>query len=75
MNENVYTRDEEEGLIRALRAGRPAVCPRCDLHLVRRDVPPRPEVAYVRHRLWLSCPGCGRSFVVDRRRVTAPDQT
>lgn len=44
---------------------RPA-CPRCGAAMTLREVPPREEVAYVRDRLWLSCPSCGRNAVVDR---------
>ena len=43
------------------------VCPRCGSPLDRRPIPPRPDVSYVRTRLWVVCPGCHRSAVVDRR--------
>lgn len=64
-----YTREEERELMRAVHAGRDPACPRCDVPLDRREVPPRPEVSYVRRRLWLVCPECGRSAVVDRKSV------
>ena len=32
-----------------------------------RLVPPRSDVAYVRDRVWLACPACGRTLVIDRR--------
>lgn len=64
-----YTPKEEDGIVDALRAGRPPSCPRCEAPMEQRDVPPREGVAYVRHRLWLTCAGCRRSFVVDRRRL------
>lgn len=64
-----YTPEEEGRIVEALRSGDPPDCPRCGDRLEPRDVPPRPEVAYVRDRLWLACPGCRRGFVVDRRRL------
>lgn len=60
------TLDAEEGTFRDRE--RPA-CPRCGEPMTLRRVPPRDEVAYVRDRLWLSCPSCGRNAVVDRRAL------
>lgn len=62
-----YTREEERELARTVRGGRDPDCPRCQAPLDRREVPPRPEVSYVRRRLWLVCPECRRSAVVDRK--------
>jgi hypothetical protein len=64
-----YTRDEEERLLASLREGSPPECPRCGRRLVEEAVPPRPELPYVRDRVWLVCSGCRRSIVIDRRRL------
>ena len=42
-------------------------CPVCDVALDRRSVPPRRDVSYVRERLWVSCPRCHRTTVLDQR--------
>lgn len=44
----------------------PLLCPHCGSPLDRREVQPRPDVAYVRERIWLLCGRCGRSGVIDR---------
>jgi len=44
----------------------PLPCPHCGSPLDRREVQPRPDVAYVRERIWLLCGRCGRSGVIDR---------
>ena len=62
-----FTHAEERALAAVVRSDRPAECPRCAILLDARAVPPRPDVSYVRDRVWLVCPGCGRSAVVDRR--------
>ena len=69
-----YTPEERHALERSVARGGRA-CPRCGAALEVRDVPPRPEVAYVRDRVWLLCGGCGGSAVLDRRRIdrTAPN--
>ena len=64
-----YTREEEERLLEGLRAGRVALCPRCGHRLVDQRVPPQDGVPYVRDRVWLTCEGCHRSLVLDRRRI------
>lgn len=61
--------DEKRELARRLAGEESAECPRCGAPLERRSVPPRPEVAYVRDRIWLVCGGCGASGVLDRREV------
>lgn len=55
---------------RALREGRPLECPDCDVPLDRRPVPPRRDVSYVRDRVWLVCPRCASTVVLDRRGPT-----
>lgn len=69
MRPSNYTAEEEGRIVEALRSGEVPVCPRCDAPMEARDVPPRPGVAYVRHRLWLVCAECRRSYVVDRKRL------
>ena len=63
-----YTTAERHALEHTLAHGGRA-CPRCAGALELRDVPPRPEVSYVRDRVWLVCGGCGASAVIDRRRI------
>lgn len=71
-----YDRAEVEALVVQLRRMRgedapdaedAPTCPRCGAAMTIREVFPREEVAYVRHRLWLTCPSCRRNAVVDRR--------
>lgn len=52
---------------RAFHTGGDVLCPRCDVTMDRREIPPRSDVSYVRDRVWLSCPSCHGSLVVDRR--------
>lgn len=42
-------------------------CPACDTPMVVRPVRPPAAVPYVRGRLRVHCPGCGRSGAIDRR--------
>jgi len=42
-------------------------CPVCGDLMLTRPVEPRPEVPYVRRRIHVHCPGCGRSGAIDRR--------
>lgn len=65
-----FTSEEKGVLARLLAAGEESPpCPRCGTPLERRNVPPRPEVSYVRHRIWLLCAGCGAEGVLERRSV------
>jgi len=64
-----YSRDEEREVVRGLREGQAPACPRCGSLMQVQEVLPREEVPYVRTRIWLTCPGCRRSLVLDRRRV------
>jgi len=61
-----YTEEQRRGLARAVQVGERPPCPACGAVLDRRDVPPRPDVSYVRDRVWLSCAACQRTVVVDR---------
>jgi uncharacterized protein (DUF983 family) len=69
MTPSNYTREEEERVLEALRGGVEITCPRCGGKLASQHVPPKPELPYVRDRIWLICDGCHRSVVFDRRRV------
>lgn len=62
-----FTHDEIGELTRGLLAGERLPCPRCGVALDRWPVPPRPDVSYVRDRVWLVCPRCHRTAVLDRR--------
>lgn len=65
-----YDRNEKAEILAALRRdGEGPACPACGTTLVRRAVPPKDEVAYVRERVWLLCPSCRRSAVFDRSEV------
>ena len=64
-----FNADERHALERAFREGQDLDCPRCTVALDRRPVPPRREVSYVRDRLWLVCPSCHRTVVLDRREA------
>lgn len=60
--------DDQRALRFAFREGVALVCPSCDVALDARPVPPRSDVSYVRDRLWVTCPSCHRSVVLDRRQ-------
>ena len=62
-----FTRDQLATLGESVRAGRHPSCPACGASLDERSVPPREDVSYVRDRVWLVCPSCHRSAVLDRR--------
>ena len=64
---HAFTHPEIQSLIRAFAGGGAMSCPRCQGPLDRREVAPRPDVSYVRHRVWISCPRCGAAKVLDRR--------
>lgn len=63
-----YTAEERHALERALAEGRLA-CPRCSGSVEMNPVPVRPDVAYVRDRLSVTCPRCRATTVLDRRRI------
>jgi hypothetical protein len=62
-----FTHEQVRDLERAVREGAHPACPLCAVPLDERGVPPRGDVSYVRDRVWLLCPSCKRSAVVDRR--------
>jgi hypothetical protein len=61
-----FSTDEVVELARRLLADEDLYCPRCGLALDRRPVQPRSDVSYVRRRVWVACPSCHRSTVLDR---------
>jgi hypothetical protein len=62
-----FTDEEAKELARAFMAGASLLCPRCAVPMDARAVPPRRDVSYVRDRVWLVCPRCHRTAVLDRR--------
>ena len=52
---------------RAVRTGERPRCPVCSVMVDETAVPPREDVSYVRDRVWLVCPSCHRTAVVDKR--------
>jgi hypothetical protein len=62
-----YSYEDRRKLRRAFVSGGPLICPACGVDLDRRPVRPRTDVSYVRERLWVSCPRCHASAVLDRR--------
>ncbi|MDX1566575.1 MAG: hypothetical protein R3223_02170 [Longimicrobiales bacterium] len=58
---------EMEALKRAARCSTGSIdCPHCGAPLDQREVPPRPDVSYVRERIWLLCGNCDRSAIIDQ---------
>ena len=64
-----FSAHEVRALFAALDGDRPLRCPRCSTPLDRHPVPPRRDVSYVRDRVWLVCPGCQATGVLDRREA------
>lgn len=52
----------------ALHAGAELRCPFCEIELTQQAVEPKPEVPYVRRRIWLLCPGCRRTASLDLKK-------
>lgn len=63
-----YSANERHVLECRLAAGRND-CPRCGSLLEQRAVPARPDVYYVRNRVWLLCGSCAAATVLDRERI------
>lgn len=63
-----YDAVQRRALERALHEGDPLHCPVCGTELTRQNVQPTPEVSYVRHRVWVLCPGCRRTASLDVKR-------
>jgi hypothetical protein len=64
---DAFSPEQVREIARVVREGAHPFCPRCGVRLDERAVPPRPDVSYVRDRVWLVCPSCRRTTVVDRR--------
>lgn len=64
-----FTDEEVRAIAIALGAGEPLTCPACRVPLDERAVPPRSDVPYVRNRLWLVCPTCHRTTVLDHTEL------
>ena len=64
---SALTRAEEHQLTETLSAAEPLRCPRCGTPLEVGEVPQRPDVAYVRRRVVVTCGGCGVHGSLDRR--------
>ncbi len=62
-----FTAREERDLRKRLESGEEIPCPRCGGLLHAAPVIPPPEVSYVRNRVLLLCPSCGRRAAVDRK--------
>lgn len=44
----------------------PLQCPRCAVPLSIQNVDPKPDVPYVRRRIWVVCPQCHGTAALDR---------
>ncbi len=64
---SAFTHDQLATLAEVVRKGGHPVCPECAVALDEQAVPPRSDVSYVRDRVWLVCPSCHRTGVIDRR--------
>ncbi len=62
-----FSHESAKIIERAFRANHDLTCPECEVALDRRAIPPRKDVSYVRDRLWLVCPACSSTVVLDRR--------
>ena len=56
---------ERRKIQEAVTAGIGAQCPVCAVQLSEQTVSPKPELPYVRRRLWVLCPQCRRTATVD----------
>jgi hypothetical protein len=59
---------QRRALAAALRRGEPLHCPVCDVLLGTQAVDPKPELPYVRRRVWVLCPSCRRTASIDEER-------
>lgn len=65
----VFSRTETARIRQRFESTGAAECPRCGRALDEVRVEPHPVVSYVRRRRWLHCPECGRSALVEARRI------
>ena len=59
---------QRAALQKALAAADTLRCPVCDVVLSTQAVDPKPDVPYVRRRLWVLCPKCRRTASIDTPR-------
>ncbi len=60
-----YDDAQRRALAAALSSGSQLRCPACGGPVTTQAVRPRPEVSYVRHRVWVLCLDCRRTATVD----------
>jgi uncharacterized protein with PIN domain len=63
-----YSPAQRRTLAEAIERGETPPCPACGAALARHDIEAKPELAYVRRRALLICPGCRRSATVELPR-------
>ncbi len=69
---DAYTARERRELLRDVAGGGSGpVCPRCGTPCAVIHTRPRADVAYVRDRVIVRCPGCRRSVVADAEKAKA----
>lgn len=64
----LYSRLQTAEIARAWTEAEDPVCPDCKIPLSPHSVPPRHDVAYVRHRVLLFCQKCRRNATVEARQ-------
>ncbi len=70
----IFSSDEQQQILASIDRHTVLRCPRCDTALIRVEVAPREDVAYVRDRVWLRCETCGRHAVLDRDAPPAREE-
>jgi len=65
--------EERRRLAEAVARGEPARCPRCGARMAINPIAPSRALPYVRRRIWLICPACRHSVVVDVRPRAGED--
>lgn len=61
-----FSAEEKRRVEDAHRLGEPLTCPRCQVRLDERSVPPSELVSYVRRRLVVVCSSCRAHLALDR---------
>jgi hypothetical protein len=64
-----YTSADESVIEHAFLKGDALTCPRCEIALDLRPVPPRDDVSYVRDRVIVVCSTCHATHVLDRKQA------
>lgn len=65
----MYKPTELQTLVKALRSREPPVCPRCLEPMTGSPAQQRRDLPYVRDRIWLLCPRCRGSAVLERKEI------